>query len=176
MICFISANVFSQNKSVNYTSSYLYESFEKSTFPPNGWIKKMPLGGTGWARLSANCPYPAWYYFALPTSLWGGKSYAVASFSSGNSSWASPGYPNDQWLISPPIAISSGDSLKFKILSCNAYQTDSLDILISTTNDSITSFNIIMMSLLSTNFTSTTMWFPFSVPNMRVRTTTACVV
>jgi hypothetical protein len=156
-------NAFSQNKSTNYTSSYLYESFEKTRFPPYGWVKKTPNGGTGWARLSPNRPYPGWTYFALPAPFWGGRSYAVASFSSGNSSCSSPGFPNEQWLISPPVIINSGDSLKFKILSCNAYQVDSLDVLLSSTNDSITSFTTTLMSFLSTNFTSTTIWFPFSV-------------
>jgi len=163
ILLFLLVRGFSQEKSTNFVSSYIFESFEKPDFPPKGWVKKMPLGGTGWGRLSPNCPYPGWYYFALPAPQWGGKSYAVASFCTGNSTWDSPGYPNEQWLISPPLLVHPGDSLKFRVLSCNAYQTDSLDVMVSTTNDSVTSFTTTLLSLLSTNFTSTTYWFFYNL-------------
>jgi len=161
-------NSFSQNNNTKPSNNYIFESFENANFPPSGWSAKTPTGGTGWNKLSEGYPFPGWIFYANPAPLWGGFSYAAVSWNTGNITIPNapepcPGYPNDQWLISPVISINTGDSLKFRLLCVNDYTLDSLDVVLSSTNDSLINFTDTLITLVSTNFTSPTTWYSYSI-------------
>ena len=116
----------------------LYESFENTTFPPNGWKKFNPLGGTGWTRQTVGTsPMPGWNGGVITAPPGGQSAIAYCTWNTSGST------STDQWLVTPKLDnISDQDSLVFRIkypgFSHN-YQ-DFVDIMISTTGASIGSF------------------------------------
>lgn len=115
------------------------ESFEGTTFPPAGWTKLNPDGGTGWNRQTVGTtPIPGWNGGTVtafsPTS---GVGMAYCTWNTGGAT------ANDQWLISPQITnVGPGYVIKFATRKFSSY-ADNLDIKISTTNNtSTTSFTI----------------------------------
>ena len=146
----------STNKSAN---AYISESFESATFPPSGWTLLNPAGGTGWSRQLENTnPAPGWNSpIAIPATS-AGTAVAVANYTTGGS-----GTVGDQWLISPSITISSGDVLTCQLWVLMAGYNDSLDILLSTTNNTSTSaFTTVLASYDTLDFTAQT-WMPVSI-------------
>jgi hypothetical protein len=116
----------------------LFESFESTSFPPAGWFKINPLGGTGWTRQTVGTsPMPGWFGGVISAPPGGQSAIAYCT-------WNSSG-PNstDQWLVTPRLLnVSSQDSLAFRIkypgFSHN-YQ-DFVEIMISTTTPDMSSF------------------------------------
>ena len=101
------------------TVSYINEGFEDTLFPPSGWTSTTVLGTVGWGR-EAGFGYT-------------GNASAIADYSTPE---------NEKWLITPQLTVAAGDSLTFWIRRQynQAYPPDSLFILVSTTNTSLTSF------------------------------------
>ncbi|MDO9577987.1 MAG: choice-of-anchor J domain-containing protein [Candidatus Cloacimonadales bacterium] len=104
-----------------------YEDFE-GTFPPAGWLKLNPDGGTGWEPLeTGTTPLPGWTGGTATACPDGGDWQAYCTWSTGGA------VSNDQWLITPQITVQDGDMLDFwMIYYMNSY-ADYIEILISTT-------------------------------------------
>jgi hypothetical protein len=120
-------------------STTLNESFEGTTFPPAGWVKLSPDGGTGWTRIATGTtPLPGWTGgTATPANSTAGIGMAYATWNTGGAS------SNDQWLITPQITgVGANHTLKFWMRKFSSY-ADNLDIKISTTTGTATaSFTI----------------------------------
>jgi len=121
---------------VPFPTRDLDESFEDVTFPPAGWVKYSPDGGTGWERITVGTtPVPGWTggtVTATPDGL-GGNAMAFCTWTTGGAS------ANDQWLVSTQTSVYSGDSLSFWIKKMFQY-ADYAEVLISTTDNQIASF------------------------------------
>jgi hypothetical protein len=114
----------------------LAESFE-GTFPPAGWVKYNPDGGTGWNQQTVGTtPIPGWQggaVTAVPNGL-GGSKMAFCTWNTGGTT------SNDQWLVSPQVTnLTSSAYLKFWVRKYSAYN-DVLKVKISTTNNQMASF------------------------------------
>ncbi|MBL8006428.1 MAG: choice-of-anchor J domain-containing protein [Ignavibacteria bacterium] len=109
--------------------SVLNESFEGTTFPPAGWLKLSPDGGTGWNRqTSGTTPIPGFVGGVITTPPGGGNACAFESWNTGGAS------ANDQWLITPQLTnMQSADSLKFWLRYWPNSYRDSIEVRISTT-------------------------------------------
>jgi hypothetical protein len=139
----------------------LSESFEDPTFPPTGWIKINPDGGTGWTRLMAGTtPIPGWVGGVITTPPGGGDYIAFCTWNTGGA------VSNNQWLVTPQITnVQSGDVLNFWLQVpgfTNASYLDSLDILISTTGTSVGDFNVIVDQLFWPAGSADTNWTEYT--------------
>ncbi len=104
------------------SAQILNEGFEDASFPPTGWHTKNILGGVAWMRANGG-------HTGLHSAIIG---------------WEVTG--GEDWLVTPQLNISSGDSLKFwarKFFNSN-YPPDSLHILVSTTDTAVTSFTTLL--------------------------------
>ncbi|OQY69625.1 MAG: hypothetical protein B6D45_12525 [Ignavibacteriales bacterium UTCHB3] len=128
------------------SSNSVNESFEGATFPPAGWAKLNPDGGTGWTT----------HTYGTTPSGWTGPATtapsATAGLKSANCTWNTGGaVGNDQWLVTPQILnVQPGDQLKFWI---GAYATyaDLVEVKISTTdNNNPASFSTAVASIVPT--------------------------
>lgn len=126
----LSADVlFSQHRNKNLFS----ESFE-GTFPPSGWSRYMPDGGSGWRADTAGTSLNGWTGAVMvSTPTGGGSRIACFTYIDGGSA------SNDSWLITPQLTVSSGEYLMFRATNFTPYE-DTIDILISTTSNAHTSF------------------------------------
>lgn len=119
--------------------SPLFESFENVSFPPAGWIKLSPDGGTGWERQTAGTsPIPGWNGGIITTPPGGLTAVAFCTWNTGGA------VSNDQWLVTPQITnVGTGDSLSFWV-QCPGYTngaySDSLIIMVSTTTPTLGAF------------------------------------
>ncbi|MCI0698634.1 choice-of-anchor J domain-containing protein [candidate division KSB1 bacterium] len=118
------------------------ESFEEDTFPPAGWKKATNFGGTGWARGNVGMDVPGFSpgsVFDAPPD--GGQFVAFTSWLTGDADGSlTTGQQTAQWLITPRIMnVQNGDTLRFYLRYFLEYG-DTLDVLISTTDDSTRSF------------------------------------
>jgi len=125
------------------------ESFERDTFPPPGWKKVTDYGGIGWQRAKIGSQilgFDPGSVIDVPPK--GGEFIAYASWGTGDADRSlSTGQPTDQWLITPQVKnIQPGDTLKFYLRYFSEYG-DSLDVLISTTSDSIKAFKTLVKTL-----------------------------
>jgi hypothetical protein len=122
-----------------------YESFEGVTFPPAGWVKYSPDGGTGWTRITAGTtPLPGWTGgTATPAPVAGsGTGMAYATWNTGGTA------SNDQWLVTPQIMnVQSGDSLKFWIRKFSNY-ADQIQVKISTSGNAIANFTTTVQNIV----------------------------
>ncbi len=116
------------------------ESFEDTTFPPAGWLKLNPDGGTGWIRLTVGtAPYPGWNGGIVDAPPGGGNAVAFATYTTGGASH------NDQWLVSPQVTnVQAGGQLSFWMRFPFSSYADSVDLLISTTGTAPADFNTIV--------------------------------
>ncbi|OGU77027.1 MAG: hypothetical protein A2V93_12195 [Ignavibacteria bacterium RBG_16_34_14] len=135
---------------------YFQESFEDVTFPPAGWTKANPDGGTGWTRLTVGTtPLPGWTGGVVYTPSGGGNAAAYVTWNTGGAT------SNDQYLITPQITnVQPGDSLSFWILLhgySNAY-ADNVDIRISTTGTAPADFSTVVALLTWPAGTTDTTW------------------
>jgi len=121
------------------SSNSISENFESATFPPAGWAKLTPDGGTGWARVAAGTTPVPGFNGGTVTNRPGGSGTGMALFT-----WLYGGAAsNDSWLITPQLlSVQAGDSLRFWVRKFGTY-LDNLEIKISTTtNSSTTAFNV----------------------------------
>lgn len=120
----------------------LDESFENATFPPTGWVKASPDGGTGWNRqLAGTTPIPGWNGGTVTTPAGGGTAVAYCTWNTGGAT------SNDQWLMTPQIAnIQADDSLFFWMRKFGAY-ADALDLAISTTTATVAAMTVSIANL-----------------------------
>ncbi|MGA9116497.1 MAG: choice-of-anchor J domain-containing protein, partial [Bacteroidota bacterium] len=119
------------------------ESFEGTTFPPAGWSKISPDGGTGWNRQTAGTsPVPGWTGGAITVPAGGGTAVAFATWNTGGAS------SNDQWLVTPQITnVAASDSLKFWVRYWPNSFADTLEVRISTTGTAAGDFTILVQEL-----------------------------
>lgn len=112
------------NTRLGALSGYYAESFE-GTFPPQGWKIEDPFDTqTNW-RSSVVADVPSGYEGSRSAYMPYGQEQLVES-----------------WLITPSFNVAIGDSLSFKFkLEYKDYPPDTTEILISTTDDKITSFS-----------------------------------
>ena len=130
------------------SSNSITENFEGTTFPPAGWAKLTPDGGTGWERgVVGTTPIPGWNGGTIinPPGFTGSGN-AFFSYQLGGAT------ANDSWLIAPQLLnVQAGDSLKFWLRKFGTY-IDKLEVKISTTtNTSTASFTVTVANI---NFTA----------------------
>lgn len=117
--------------------SAISESFE-GTFPPTGWTKLNPDGGTGWnQQTNGTTPVPGFVggYITVPPG--GGSKVAFCTWTTGGA------VSNDQWLITPQLTnIQTNDSLKFWLRYWPDSYRDSFQVYISTTTATVSAFTI----------------------------------
>ena len=122
---------------VPFPTRDLDESFEDVTFPPAGWVKYSPDGGTGWERQTVGTtPIPGWNGGVItptPDGL-GGSAMAFCTWTTGGAS------ANDQWLVSTQTSVNSGDSLSFWMRKFSDLYAEYVEVLISTTDNQMASF------------------------------------
>ncbi|WP_168026834.1 T9SS-dependent choice-of-anchor J family protein [Ignavibacterium album] len=93
----------------------LFEDFTGAAFPPDGWIAVNNDAGTkNWIRNT-------------------GKF--TSSPASASSSWESTILRNNDWLITPKLVVSSGDSIIFWISAASSSYTEELVVKVGSTND-----------------------------------------
>jgi hypothetical protein len=141
--------------------STLSESFEDPTFPPTGWLKLNPDGGTGWDRVMAGTtPIPGWNGGVITTPPGGGSYVAFATWNTGGA------VGNDQWIVTPQITnVQAGDELSFWLLVpgyTNQTYLDSVDILISTTGTAVADFNVVVEQLFWPAASPDTNWTQYT--------------
>ena len=144
-----------QTKTLQTLSGYYLESFE-GTFPPAGWTKQDPDGGTGWAQIAnGTTPLPGWNGGAQTVPTNGDNNVAYCSYNTGGAS------SNDQWLVSPQFSVASGDSLAFNLWWFGAY-ADTLEVRISTASNSIADFTTLVDLFDTIRLTPMSSWNKFS--------------
>ncbi len=95
----------------------LFEDFTGTTFPPPGWtVANEDGGGQTWIK---NITSP--YFLSPPASA--------------ACRWESSTLQNDDWLITPKLVVSAGDSLVFWWRAYSATWFESMVIKIGSTND-----------------------------------------
>lgn len=156
---FSSETVVVKGPALDNPLSTLSESFEGASFPPAGWIKLNPDGGTGWTSLTAGTtPLPGWNGGVATVPPGGGTKTAYATWNTGGAT------SNDQWLVSPQLTnVQSGDSLKFWVRKpgyCNNYM-DHFDVKISTTTPVVASFTVNVLSVTSPASSPDTNWMEY---------------
>jgi hypothetical protein len=116
----------------------MFESFENTAFPPSGWRKFNPLGGSGWNRQTiGTSPLPGWNSGVITSPNGGQSAVAYCTWNTGGQT------STDQWLVTPQIlSINNLDSLSFYVKRpgfTGNYQ-DFVEIMISTTTPDMSSF------------------------------------
>ena len=133
------------------------ESFE-GTFPPAGWTKLNPDGGSGWDKLAiGTTPIPGWTGGVVTGPANGGSSVAFATWNTGGTT------SNDQWIISPQVTgVEDSDSLIFWMRYWPDTYDDNVDVRISTTvgNDPAAFSTIVDQLVFSA--TSDTNWVRYA--------------
>ncbi len=120
------------------------ESFEGGTFPPACWTKANPDNGTGWDVISAGTsPLPGWQGGTMTVPANGGNKAAYCTWNTGGTT------SNNQWLITPQIAVQANHQLSFYMFWFGAYQ-DYIDVKVSTTTNNVASFTTTLLSLDTT--------------------------
>ncbi|HNW98326.1 MAG TPA: choice-of-anchor J domain-containing protein [Bacteroidales bacterium] len=132
------------------------ESFEGS-FPPDGWTKQNPDGGTGWAQAANGDALSGWNSGTQDVPTGGGDYVAYCTWNTGGSA------SNDQWFISPQISVISSDSLSFYLWFYGGAQyVDTLEVLISTTGNSTTDFTTQLDLIDNAELASESTWFKYA--------------
>lgn len=136
----INNNIEPMGPGINNPVSVINESFEGATFPPAGWTKLNPDGGTGWNQQSnGTTPVPGFVGGTVTTPVGGGSKVAFMSWNTGGAS------SNDQWLITPQITnVQSNDSLKFSLRYWPNSYRDSIEVLISTSTPVAANFTTLV--------------------------------
>jgi len=133
----------------------LSESFENVVFPPAGWVKLSPDGGTGWNRQTAGTtPIPGWVGGTITTPPGGGVGVAFATWNSGGA------VSNSQWLVTPQLKnYSAIDSISFwvRFWPSNIY-SDTVDIKISTTTPTVAAFTVNVATIVFPRNSADTNW------------------
>ncbi|MBN8544804.1 MAG: choice-of-anchor J domain-containing protein [Ignavibacteria bacterium] len=127
------------------STNSINENFEGGTFPPAGWAKLTPDGGTGWTNaVVGTTPIPGWNGGTVINYTGNtGTGMAFMSYQFGGAT------SNDSWLITPQLLnVQAGDSLKFWVRKFGTY-LDNLDIKISTTTNSSTAAFTVNLATLT---------------------------
>jgi len=131
---------------VPFVANFGPESFESAVFPPAGWTKLNPIGGTGWDRITNGVNIPGWGTAVIASTPPGGGSAIIyATYTNGGAS------ANDMWIITPQITnIDLNDSLIFWVKKWPGLDyADNLDVKISTTtNSSVAAFTYVVANLV----------------------------
>ncbi|HHN48640.1 MAG TPA: T9SS type A sorting domain-containing protein [Bacteroidales bacterium] len=117
-----------------------FEGFEGVMFPPAGWAKINPDGGTGWTDLAANTtPLPGWQGGNADPAPEGGNKMAFCTWTTGGAT------ANDQWLVTPQFTMAAGMELSFYMRYWPTTYADQVQIRISTTaQNNVNAFSIIV--------------------------------
>jgi photosystem II stability/assembly factor-like uncharacterized protein len=139
--------------------SVLNESFEGTTFPPAGWVKINPDGGTGWNRqTNGTTPVPGFNGGVITTPPNGGSACAFESYTTGGAS------SNDQWLVTPQLTnIQANDSLYFSLRYWPNSYRDSMEVKISTTTPTVAGMTILAWRKNFAAVTGDTSWVRYGV-------------
>jgi len=133
------------------------ESFESTTWPPACWTIESPDAGTGWAQIaSGTTPLPGWTGGTMTTPTGGDNYAAYCTWNTGGAT------SNDQWLITPQIAVQANQALTYYIFWNGGFQ-DFVDVKVSTTTNASASFTTTLLTTDTTQFT-TSDWTLFTVP------------
>jgi hypothetical protein len=129
------------------------QDFEGDTFPPEGWTRLSPDGGSGWRMVAVGTsPYPGWESGTVPASPAGGDRIAYATWETGGQ------HHNDQWLVMPPLTVGDGYELAFYLQYAFMNFNDNVDIRLSTTGaGDPAAFDIVIDELVFSD-TSSTDW------------------
>lgn len=123
--------------SLEGTMATLDESFE-GAFPPAGWVKFSPDGGSGWEQITVGTsPIPGWTggTVTAPPGVAPGSAMAFATWTTGGS------VSNEQWLVSAQVTgVQTGDELSFWMKKTFGY-ADTVRVKISTTDSLMGSFS-----------------------------------
>jgi hypothetical protein len=144
-----------QKQSPKELISYYSESFEGS-FPPAGWTKQNPDGGTGWAQAANGDSLNGWGIGTQDVPPCGGNFVSYCTWITGGA------ISNDQWLISPRFNVSSGDSLKFSLWWYGPCQ-DTVQILLSTATNSIADFTTTLLQADTLTLAPMGTWKKFTI-------------
>ena len=144
----------------NNTQSALSESFEGATFPPTGWSKLNPDGGTGWERQTAGTtPMPGWNGGVITAPTGGGNAVAYATWNTGGA------VSNDQWLVTPQLTnMQSNEVLNFSLRYWPNSYRDSIEVWISTTTPTVAGFTTLVFRKNFSVGTPDTNWSTYSFP------------
>ncbi len=154
---------------VSPASTYrLNESFENMTFPPTGWTKINPLGGssTGWYRVAAGTtPIPGFTGGVVTAPQGGGSGVAFCNYQSGSPNGGSSG-SCDQWLITPQLTnIQPTDSLTFWLNKVFGY-AENFQVKISTTTATVAAMTTTVMNQNFTAADSGWVQYKFRIGNL----------
>jgi hypothetical protein len=129
----------------------LEEGFEGTAFPPSGWAKMNPDGGTGWVSINAGTtPIPGWTGGTATSAPNGGSKMAFCTWDTGGPT------SNDQWLVTPQVTVETGMLLNFYMRCAYASQyNDNVQVKLSTTvNNSPAAFNVTVANISFTSSSS----------------------
>lgn len=134
-----------------------FEGFE-STFPPSGWAKISPDGGTGWEQLAVGTtPLPGWTGSGIATAPPDGGDYqAYCTWSTGGAT------SNDQWIVTPQLTVGAGSMLEFYMIYYIDSYIDHVEVLISTTSQTEPSAFDIVVDEFDFSTGSSTDWEMYS--------------
>ncbi len=133
-----------------------YEDFE-GTYPPTGWLKLSPDGGTGWEALAVGTtPLPGWTGGEATACPDGGTWQAYCTWTTGGAT------SNDQWLITPQQTVGSNSVLEFYMVYYESSYADHVEIRISTTSQNQTSAFNVVVDQIDFNASSSTEWQLYS--------------
>ncbi len=139
----------------------LSESFESTTFPPAGWIKITPTGGTGWNRqVNGETPIPGFTggYITVPPG--GEQGVAFCNYLTGGTTTC------DQWLVSPKLSnIQPGDSLSFWLRKTGGF-LDNFNVKISTTVPTVAGLNVLVYANTFQPFDSGWVQYKFDIGSL----------
>ncbi len=134
-------NIKATTQTRSVTAYQINEDFNNGM--PANWTTQSPDGGSGWTTVDVGTsPVPGWQGGTV-TDHTGATTGAVAfcTWNTGGSS------ANDQWLISPQVAITNGDALNFWLQRNPDAYADNVDILLSTTGNNTSDFTVTLAQL-----------------------------
>ena len=126
----------------------LNESFEGTVFPPTGWTKAMPDGGTGWRVDTVGTSLNGWTGSGVITAPTGGGNQVAAFTYYGDTLF------NDSWLISPQINLTAGNTISFYAVNLVPTYSDAIEVYVSTTTNQQSAFTTKILTL-DNNLTGT---------------------
>jgi hypothetical protein len=151
----LTKNVLPLLKSANTT--ILTENFDAQTFPPSGWTKANPDGGTGWTRVEVGTtPVPGWTS-GLVTSPFDGPGVAFCTYNTGGAA------SNDQYLITPQLALTAGQRLDFWMQKFPDGYSDEVQVRLSTTDNQPESFTVELADYILPFYTGEIEWKHYSI-------------
>lgn len=123
-LMFVATSIFAQ----------LNESFEGAVFPPTGWTKAMPDGGTGWRVDTVGTALNGWTAGTVTTATGGGNQVAAMTYTDGGTA------QNDSWLITPQFTLTAGNTISFYAANLTPTFADKIEVYVSTTTNQVSAF------------------------------------